>query len=82
VLLPTVQLQLQMPAAEAPQMRHSLKLLVVDDSCASPSHVQYTMRVLQGGIIGSALIALGLALLGIFYWLLQCAFGSAMWTID
>lgn len=31
----------------------------------------YTMRVLQGGIIGSALIALGLALLGIFYWLLQ-----------
>ena len=33
--------------------------------------LQYTMRVLQGGIIGSALIALGLALLGIFYWLLQ-----------
>lgn len=29
------------------------------------------MRVLQGGIIGSALIALGLALLGMFYWLLQ-----------
>lgn len=37
----------------------------------SPMPLQYTMRVLQGGIIGSALIALGLALLGIFYWLLQ-----------
>lgn len=29
------------------------------------------MRALQGGIIGSALIALGLALLGLFYLLLQ-----------
>lgn len=35
--------------------------------------VQYTMRELQGGIIGSALIALGLALFGIFLWMLQCA---------
>ncbi|KAL4459050.1 hypothetical protein ABPG75_013915 [Micractinium tetrahymenae] len=31
----------------------------------------YTMRTLQGGIIGSALIALGLALFNIFLWLLQ-----------
>ncbi|EFN51042.1 hypothetical protein CHLNCDRAFT_141545 [Chlorella variabilis] len=31
----------------------------------------YTMRELQGGIIGSALIALGLALFGIFLWMLQ-----------
>lgn len=31
----------------------------------------YTMRTLQGGIIGSALIALGLALFGIFLWLLK-----------
>jgi len=29
------------------------------------------MRQLQGGIIGSALIALGLALFGVFLWLLQ-----------
>jgi hypothetical protein len=29
------------------------------------------MRTLQGGIIGSALIALGLALFGIFLWLLK-----------
>lgn len=31
----------------------------------------YTMRVVQGGVIGSALIALGLALFGIFYWMLK-----------
>ncbi|KAL4431929.1 hypothetical protein ABPG77_000196 [Micractinium sp. CCAP 211/92] len=31
----------------------------------------YTMRTLQGGIIGSALIALGLALFNIFLWMLK-----------
>ena len=33
--------------------------------------MQYTMRVLQGGIIGSALIAFVAALLGAFLWLLK-----------
>ncbi|KAL4853742.1 Nucleobase-ascorbate transporter 1 [Chlorella vulgaris] len=31
----------------------------------------YTMREVQGGVIGSALIALGLALFGIFLWMLK-----------
>lgn len=37
---------------------------------SAPS-AQYTMRVVQGGIIGSGLIALGLSLFGIFLWLLR-----------
>jgi hypothetical protein len=37
-----------------------------------PHTMQYTMRELQGGIIGSALIALGLALFSVFLWLLKC----------
>ncbi len=40
--------------------------------CLSPCCPwQYTMRTLQGGIIGSALIALGLALFNIFLWMLK-----------